>query len=216
MSTETSTPMPLQATFDNHSNVNLYDPDDIEKSWVRFLTDLFASTEYVRKCDSMVTNPLANIRISEKCNASISWVEIQEAIRSCGNNKATGISNIPSEHWKVLSEVDEIKYNMSRDIKNMLSDIWDAGKIPDTWRESACIFLHKKGDKLNKNNYRTICLIDTGLKILCKIISKRLNSIAAEKGLLYARNRRDFAPKMNALDKPQLSLKCFKGEKTKE
>jgi hypothetical protein len=46
--------------------------------------------------------------------------------------------------------------------------------LPDQWKESFIVPIHKKGDKADCNNYRGISLLSTSYKILSYIILSRL------------------------------------------
>jgi hypothetical protein len=46
--------------------------------------------------------------------------------------------------------------------------------LPDQWKESIIVPIHKKGDKSDCNNYRGISLLSTSYKILSNILLSRL------------------------------------------
>ena len=47
-------------------------------------------------------------------------------------------------------------------------------KLPEEWKESIIVPIHKKGDKTDCNNYRGISLLPTTYKILSNILLSRL------------------------------------------
>jgi hypothetical protein len=47
--------------------------------------------------------------------------------------------------------------------------------VPDQWKESITVPVHKKGDKTDCNNYRGILLLPTSYKILSNILLSRLS-----------------------------------------
>jgi len=59
---------------------------------------------------------------------------------------------------------------------NFLNVYWIYGDIPEEWRTTIVIQIHKKGDRNNPDNYRGISLLNTGHKIYSKIIGKSFNS----------------------------------------
>ena len=61
---------------------------------------------------------------------------------------------------------------------NFLNVCWVYGDIPKEWRTVVVVTIHKKGDRNNPDNYRSISLLNTGYKIYSKIIAKRLTVIA--------------------------------------
>jgi len=52
--------------------------------------------------------------------------------------------------------------------------------MPKSWNEAIIILIHKKGDKLNCENYRGISLLDSAYKVFEKILLKRLTPYAEE------------------------------------
>ncbi|KAK6738097.1 hypothetical protein RB195_020291 [Necator americanus] len=47
-------------------------------------------------------------------------------------------------------------------------------RIPDQWKTSRTVLIHKKGDRENLRNYRTICLLSVLYKVFTKIILTRI------------------------------------------
>jgi len=54
------------------------------------------------------------------------------------------------------------------------------GELPEEWKESIIVPIHKKGDKTDCNNYRGISLLRTTYKILSNILLSRLIPYAKE------------------------------------
>ena len=42
------------------------------------------------------------------------------------------------------------------EIRKLISSIWKKEKLPEEWKESIIVPIHKKGYKINFNNYRGI------------------------------------------------------------
>ena len=53
-------------------------------------------------------------------------------------------------------------------------------KLPEEWKESIIVAIHKKEDKTDCNNYRGISLLPTTYKILSNILLSRLIPYAKE------------------------------------
>jgi hypothetical protein len=53
--------------------------------------------------------------------------------------------------------------------------VWNNEELPDQWKESITVPLHKKSDKTDCNNYRGISLLSTPYKILTNILLSRLS-----------------------------------------
>ena len=77
--------------------------------------------------------------------------EVQKALDSTKSGKAAGPDGIPIELLK-LGE-DSVVDAMHRIIKA----VWNDGKWPEDWTESAFVPLYKKGDPAVCANYGTIC-----------------------------------------------------------
>ena len=80
--------------------------------------------------------------------------------------------------------------NASRDVRDrvvgLVQRMFREG--PGSWEESlrkgVMIPLHKKGDRNDRNNYRGVCLLAMGSRILARILAKRLGKWAEALGLL--------------------------------
>jgi len=60
------------------------------------------------------------------------------------------------------------------EIHKLITSIWKKEKLPEEWKESIIVPIHKKGDKTDGNNYRGISLLPTTYKILFNILLSRL------------------------------------------
>lgn len=97
--------------------------------------------------------------------------EVKEAIKKLKNNKAPGKDNIPSECLKYGGDF------LHQQIHQLIICIWNEEQIPEAWKESIIIPIHKKGDKLKCTNYRGISLIDSAYKVLSNIMLSRLSPL---------------------------------------
>jgi len=66
------------------------------------------------------------------------------------------------------------------EIHKFITSIWKKEKLPEEWKESIIVPIHKKGDKTDCNNYRGISLLPTAHKILSNILLSRLTSYTKE------------------------------------
>jgi hypothetical protein len=58
--------------------------------------------------------------------------------------------------------------------------MWNKEELPQQWKESIVVPIHKKGDNTDCNNYRGISLLSTAYKILSKILLARLTPYVNE------------------------------------
>jgi hypothetical protein len=50
-------------------------------------------------------------------------------------------------------------------IHKLINSVWNREELPDQWKESIIVPVHKKGGKTNCNNYHGISLLSTSYKI---------------------------------------------------
>ena len=110
----------------------------------------------------------------KKGNKEISEVEVEveepfiegvkEAIRNLKNNKAAGTDGIHPEL---------IKYGWNKLLNRMyelVRQILEEERIPEEWKETIIVRLHKRGDRDRCENYRGTALRNAAYKILSNII----------------------------------------------
>jgi hypothetical protein len=64
------------------------------------------------------------------------------------------------------------------DIHKLINFIWNREELPDQWKESIIVPVHRNGDKTDCNNYRGISLLSTSYKILSNILLSGLGTHA--------------------------------------
>ena len=65
-------------------------------------------------------------------------------------HKSPGINEIAAEMFKAGGRT------ISLEIHKLITSIWKKEQLPEEWKESIIIPIHKKGDKTDNNNYRGI------------------------------------------------------------
>jgi hypothetical protein len=65
-------------------------------------------------------------------------------------------------------------------IHKVINSIWNKETLPDQWKESIILPVHKNGDKTDYSNYRMISLLSTSYKILSNILLSRLSPYVDE------------------------------------
>jgi hypothetical protein len=57
----------------------------------------------------------------------------------------------------------------------LINSIWNKEELPDKWKESTIVPIHRKDDKNECSNYRRVSLLPTSYKILSNILLLRLS-----------------------------------------
>jgi hypothetical protein len=83
--------------------------------------------------------------------------------------KSPGSDQIPSELIQAGGKM------LMSAIHKLINSIWNKAELPDQWKGSIFVPVHKKGDKTDCNNYRGISLLSTPYKILSNILIRRLS-----------------------------------------
>ena len=100
--------------------------------------------------------------------ASIMKGEIQKALKSMKDGKATGTDELSAEALKALDE-----HNIEI-ITSLCNIIYNSGMIPTEMKHSVFITLPKKPKAMICTEFRTICLLSHVTKLLLKIIQQRM------------------------------------------
>ena len=100
--------------------------------------------------------------------------EVELAIEKLKNYKSPGIDQIPAEFIKAGGRT------ICCEIHKLIISIWNKEEFPDEWKESIIVPIHKKGDKTNCNNYRSISLLPTTYKVWSNILLSSLIPYAEE------------------------------------
>ncbi|PNF30898.1 hypothetical protein B7P43_G05207 [Cryptotermes secundus] len=79
--------------------------------------------------------------------------EVESAIAKLKRYKSPGSDQIPAELIQAGGEILHSK------IHNLITSIWHKEKLPDQWKKSIIVLVHKKGDKTDCSNYRGTSLL---------------------------------------------------------
>ena len=101
----------------------------------------------------------AEIHTAEPLVPEPSASEVEVAIDKLKSHKLPGIDEIPAELIKAGGGT------ICLEIHKLITSIWKKEKLPEEWKESVIVPIHKKGDKTDCNNYRGISLLPTTYKI---------------------------------------------------
>jgi hypothetical protein len=110
----------------------------------------------------------AEIRTAEPLVPEPSALQVDLAIEKLKSHKSPGTDQIPAELIKAEGRT------IRRAIHKLIIVIWNTEELPEYWKESIIVPIHKKGDKTDCNNYRGISRLPTTYKILSNILLSRL------------------------------------------
>jgi hypothetical protein len=83
--------------------------------------------------------------------------------------KSSGSFQIPAELIKAGGEILRSK------IRKLINSIWNNKELPDQWKESTTVPVHKNDDKVDFSKYRGISLLSASCKMLSNILLSRLS-----------------------------------------
>jgi len=92
----------------------------------------------------------AEIHTAETLVPEPSASEVELAIDKLKSHKSPGIDQIPAEQINAGGRA------ICFEIHKLITSIWKKEKLPEEWKESIIVPIHKKGDKTDCNNYRGI------------------------------------------------------------
>ena len=101
-------------------------------------------------------------------NKDISETEIQHIVKHVKFNKSTYLDDMSNEALKLGYE------SIKKGLIHLFNTVLSSGDFPKLWNESLIIPLHKKGNRLDPNNYRGIAISSCLGKIFLKIITNRI------------------------------------------
>ena len=95
----------------------------------------------------------AEIHTAEQLVPEPSASEFELAIDKLKSHKSPGIDQIPAELIKAGGRT------ICLEIHKLIISIWKKEKLPEEWKESIIVPIHKKGDKTDGSNYRGVSLL---------------------------------------------------------
>lgn len=150
-------------TYVTHNDTKHYNRAEIVNKASEFYKNIFRCTD--------IQIPTLIERTDEPEIPNILSSEILQIINSLKNNKCPGSDKITYEQIKLNGDV------LLPLLSTLFNKILYTEHIPEQWKESIIILLHKKGNRNEITNYRPISLITNLYKIFISIILKRIQPI---------------------------------------
>jgi len=143
------------------------DSHSIVARWRNYFSQLF-NMHWVKDVRQV------EIHTAEPLEPEPSATEFELAIDKLKSHKSPGIDQITAELIKADGRT------IFLEIHKLITSIWKKEELPEEWKESIIIPIHKKGDKTDCNYYRGISILPTTYKILFSILLPRLIPYAQE------------------------------------
>jgi hypothetical protein len=100
-----------------------------------------------------------------------SRLKVEIAIAKLKKYKSPGSDQLPAELIQAGGPI------LLSQIHKLVNSVWNKEELPDQWKESIIVPVHKKGDKTDCNNYRGISLLSTSYKIFIKYHLLKVSSV---------------------------------------
>ena len=144
---------------------------DLMVAWSSFYKDLFTSVDTDPSVQSDLLDNLQSVlspQEADLCEGSLSVDEALVALKGMAKRKTPGSDGFPMEFyvqfWDILGE----------DLVNVLNRAYSAGVLTTSQRRGLISLLFKKGDCLERANWRPITLLNVDYKIASRSVAGRL------------------------------------------
>ena len=139
---------------------NLYNPDD--------------KSNQKCNCSNFLQDkifPQISHRTSALCETVITTEEVKKAVISLDGNKSPGSDGLPSEFYKIISDL----------VLQSYLHAFESGKLPASQKQGAITLVPKKGKNLTDlKSWRPISVLNTDYKILAKVLATRIKKALPE------------------------------------
>jgi len=133
--------------------------------WRNYFSQLLNGARGVRQAEIHTAEPLVH---------EPSAFEVELTIKRLKSHKSPVIDQISAELIKAKCRTIRCA------IHKLIISTWIKEELPEEWKESVIVPIHKKGHKTDCNNYRGISLLPTTYEVLSNILLSRLIPYAEE------------------------------------
>ena len=155
---------PLNIIQDKNG-VKRFDINEILKCWeTHFQAHLNKKFPHDEAATSSIPDPTDD----EGDFPDFSLEEVQNAIKKMKNGKSPGIDQITAEVLKAGGDT------MAEMLLHIFKNVTLTSKTPLAWSKMVVTPIHKKGNRLDPENYRAISLLSIPGKVYCQILLTRM------------------------------------------
>lgn len=161
----------------NENGENIVDPQEINNVLKTYYEDLYKSenTNILEKQDSFLDKlnfPTVSNEDRCKLEENLSIEELQEALQCMNSGKAPGPDGIPVEFYKKFAG------KLMPHLLEVFNESLEKGILPPSLRAALITLVLKPGKPpKDKSSYRPISLMSCDTKILCKVLSNRIETL---------------------------------------
>lgn len=138
--------------------------------WTRYLKSITKPSLVQTSSFLDVGHPILDIHVTSN--------EIQSSLSKCRPNKSPGSDEISYEFYKNLPQ------NWLLYMQVMYNKILERETVPGSWADIILTMIHKKDDKLDPSNYRSIALVNCVAKLFTHILLSRIERWELECGIV--------------------------------
>jgi hypothetical protein len=109
------------------------------------------------------------VHMAEPLVLGPSRLEVEIVIAKLKKYKSPCSNHVPVELIQAGGEM------LLSAIHKLVNSTWNKEELPNQWKESIIVPIHKKGDKTDCNNYRGISLLSTSYNILSNFLLSKLS-----------------------------------------
>ena len=139
----------------------------ITRTWGKLLNTEGEATLNVRK----EAHPMED-------EGNITREEFDRAVRRMKLGKATDEEGVSGELLKAL------KNRGREEVRKMFNNILEGGAIPNSWRRSRVVLLHKGGERRRVKNYRPVAISSVLYKLMMMVLRDRIERWMEWSGML--------------------------------
>ena len=107
--------------------------------------------------------------------------ELTDTLKDLKSHKASGLDEIKNEFIKAAPRSMHVIILNFSNFANLMSE---KGLAPKSWCLDLITPIFKEGDKESPENYRGLSIMNTLLKLVCTMMSKRLQRYLTEKYII--------------------------------